>query len=77
MEEKERIEWLEERELKLRQLESMINKMQGSINNNDDTSERYFKGELDLEELYDKNSNIKMEIFKLWYYVRYGKEYEL
>lgn len=59
---KEHLQWLEEREQKLEQLESLICKMQSEINDN--------------EKITNKN-DIKMEIFKLWYFNRYGKEYKL
>ena len=60
MNEKEHLEWLEEREKKLECLESMIYIMQSEINNN--------------EKITDKN-DIKMEIFKLWYFNKYNKKY--
>lgn len=62
MNEKEHLEWLEEREKKLEQLESMIYKMQSEINND--------------EKITDKE-DIKMEIFRLWYFNRFDKKYEL
>ena len=61
MTEQEHLEWLEEREQKLEKLEMLIAKMQSEINND--------------EKIDDKN-DIKMEIFKLWYFNRYGKDYE-
>ena len=61
MTEQEHLEWLEEREQKLEKLEMIIAKMQSEINND--------------EKIDDKN-DIKMEIFKLWYFNRYGKDYE-
>ncbi len=61
MTEKEHLEWLEEREEKLEDLERMINSMQREINND--------------EKINDKD-DIKMEIFKLWYFNRYNKKYE-
>lgn len=60
MNEKEHLEWLEEREQKLEYLESMIYTMQSEIN--------------DKEKINDKN-DIKMEIFKLWYFNRFDKKY--
>lgn len=60
MNEKEHLEWLEEREKKLEYLESMIYKMQSQIN--------------DSEKITDKD-DIKMEIFKLWYFNRFNKNY--
>lgn len=62
MNEKEHLEWLEEREKKLEKLESMIYKMQSEINND--------------EKITDKE-DIKMEIFRLWYFNRFDKKYEL
>lgn len=62
MNEKEHLEWLEKREKKLEQLESMIYKMQSEINND--------------EKITDKE-DIKMEIFRLWYFNRFDKKYEL
>ena len=59
--EKNNIKWLEDREEKLRKLESLINKMQYKINDN--------------EEITDIN-DIKMEIFKLWYYNNTEIEYQ-
>ena len=47
------VKWLEERNEKLIKLESMINDLQNSIN--------------DMERITDIN-DIKMEIFKLWYF---------
>lgn len=61
-EEKEKIEWLEEREQKLEEIERMIADMQYDINDN--------------ETIKDKN-DIKMEIFKLFYYDRFNKKYDL
>lgn len=61
MTEKEHLEWLEEREKKLEDLERMINSMQSEINND--------------EKIKDKD-DIKMEIFKLWYFNCYNKKYE-
>lgn len=60
MNEKEHLEWLEEREKKLEYLESIIYTMQSEINNN--------------EKITDKD-DIKMEIFKLWYFNKYNKKY--
>ena len=59
--EKNNIKWLEDREEKLKKLESLINKMQYKINDN--------------EEITDIN-DIKMEIFKLWYYNNTEIEYQ-
>lgn len=61
MNEKEHLEWLEEREKKLEDLERMIYSMQSEINDND--------------KINDKD-DIKMEIFKLWYFNHFNKKYE-
>lgn len=61
MNEQEHLEWLEERELKLEKLEGMIRRMQQEINN---------------QERIDDKDDIKMEIFKLWYFEHFGKDYE-
>jgi len=62
MNNEEHLQWLEEREQKLEQLESMINKMQSEINNDGKITDK---------------EDIKMEIFRLWYFNRYDKKYEL
>ena len=61
---KEYILWLEERSEKLRQLESMIFDLQ--YNANDKPKE----DKLNQDEL-------KMEVFRLWYFITYGKKYDL
>lgn len=71
----ETIKWLEERNEKLRELESMICKVQYETNDKDDPI--IFLGEISKEDLYDKLSDTKMEIFRLWYFVTYGKKYDL
>lgn len=53
--------WLEERNEKLMKLEGMINDLQHSIN--------------DMERITDIN-DIKMEIFKLWYFNLKEVEYK-
>lgn len=58
---KEHIEWLEEREKKLENIEHMIYMMQSRIN--------------DEEEIRNKD-DIKMAIFKLWYYTHFNKYWE-
>lgn len=58
----ETIKWLEERELKLRELENMINKLQYEAN--------------DKEEKLNQ-ADTKMEIFRLWYFNRFEKKYDL
>lgn len=56
--------WLEERSEKLRQLESMILNLQYSANDKP------------KEDRLNHNE-LKMEVFKLWYFVTYGKKYNL
>ena len=53
--------WLRDRERKLEKLEDMIQTIQNQIND---------------EEKITDISDIKMEIFKLWYFKDYNKEYE-
>ena len=59
----ETLGWLEENTVKLGELESMIRNLQYQANDKDGVK-------LNQEEL-------KMEIFRLWYYVQYGKKYDL
>lgn len=61
---KEYVLWLEERSEKLRQLESMILNLQYSAN------DKPKEDRLNHDEL-------KMEVFKLWYFITYGKKYDL
>lgn len=56
----EKVEWLEGREKKLEELELMIYKMQDNIN---------------TEEVINKIDDIKMEIFKAWYFVHFEQHY--
>lgn len=72
---KEYILWLEERSEKLRQLESMICKVQ--YETNDKNEPIVFLEKISKEDLYDKLSDAEMEIFRLWYFVTYGKKYDL
>ena len=58
---KDYVYWLEEREKHLEELETMIHNMQRQIN--------------DDEVITDIN-DIKMEIFKVWYYNHFDKKYE-
>ena len=61
---KEYVLWLEERSEKLRQLESMILDLQYNAN--------------DIpEEVRLSHDDLKMEVFRLWYFVTYGKKYDL
>lgn len=60
---KEYVLWLEERSEKLRQLEHMILDLQ--LNANDRP-----------EEVRLSHDDLKMEVFRLWYFVTYGKKYE-
>lgn len=61
---KEYILWLEERSKKLRQLESMILDLQYNANDRP-------------EEVRLSHDDLKMEVFRLWYFVTYGKKYDL
>ncbi len=61
--EKERLKWLEDNTIKLADIESMINNLQYQANDKDGIK-------LNQEEL-------KMEIFKLWYFVKFNKKYDL
>lgn len=61
---KQYILWLEERSEKLRQLENIILNLQYSSN------DKPKEDRLNHDEL-------KMEVFKLWYFVTYGKKYNL
>ena len=64
MKEKEYIEFLEERSEKLKKLESMILDLQMNANDRP-------------EEVRLNHEDLKMEVFKLWYFVTYGKKYDL
>lgn len=64
MEDKEYIDYLEERNEKLRKLESMILDLQCNANDRP-------------EEVRLSHADLKMEVFRLWYFVTYGKEYDL
>lgn len=59
----ETLGWLEDNTMKLGELESMIRNLQYNANDKDGIK-------LTQEEL-------KMEIFRLWYFVQYGKKYDL
>ena len=61
---KEYVLWLEERSEKLRQLESMILDLQYNANDRP-------------EEVRLSHDDLKMEVFRLWYFVTYGKKYDL
>lgn len=61
---KEYVLWLEERSKKLRQLESMILDLQYNANDRP-------------EEVRLSHDDLKMEVFRLWYFVTYGKKYDL
>ena len=58
------IKWLEERSEKLRQLELMILDLQCNANDRP-------------EEVRLSHDDLKMEVFRLWYFVTYGKKYDL
>lgn len=60
----EYIKFLEERSEKLRQLESMILDLQYNANDRP-------------EEVRLSHDDLKMEVFRLWYFVTYGKKYDL
>ena len=62
--EKEYLKYLEERNEKLTELEMMINSLQ--LNANDKP-----------EELRLNHDDLKMEVFKLWYFIKFGKKYDL
>ena len=57
-------EYLEERNKKLTELEMMINSLQ--MNANDKPEESRLN-----------HDDLKMEVFKLWYFVKFGKKYDL
>ena len=57
----ETIKWLEERNNKLMELESMIRQLQYNANDKD-------------EDRLDKD-DMKMEIFKLWYFQNFNKKW--
>ena len=57
----ETIKWLEERSNKLMELESMIRQLQYNANDKD-------------EDRLDKD-DMKMEIFKLWYFQNFSKKW--
>lgn len=57
----ETIKWLEERSNKLMELESMIRQLQYNANDKE-------------EDRLDKD-DMKMEIFKLWYFQNFGRKY--
>lgn len=61
MTDEEYLEWLEERERKLRELEIRIKNLQDDINDQQNIMDPYY---------------IKMRIFKLWYFSNFNKEYE-
>ena len=61
---KEYVLWLEERSEKLRQLELMILDLQCNANDRP-------------EEDRLSHDDLKMEVFRLWYFVTYGKKYDL
>ena len=61
---KEYVLWLEERSEKLRQLESMILDLQYNANDRP-------------EEDRLSHDDLKMEVCRLWYFVIYGKKYDL
>ena len=64
MEDKEYINYLKERDEKLTRLESMIIDLQKNANDKPE------KDRLNHDDL-------KMEVFRLWYFINYNKEYNL
>lgn len=71
----EEIKYLEEIEKKYYELRDAVVSAQHKINTNDDTSERHIKGTIDNDELYERCSNAKMEIFELWHLAYTGRKY--
>lgn len=67
---KEDIEWAFDR---VRKLESAINKAQHLIN--EGRADEIFLAK-DIDEVKEIANDSKMEIFKLWYLVHTGKDYE-
>ena len=57
---KSKLEWLEEREEKLYEIEKMIEELQFLYNNDFNES---------------KLDDMRMKIFELWYFERYDKKY--
>ena len=62
--EKEYLEYLKERNEKLIQLERMITSLQMNANDKPEGSRL-------------NHEDLKMEVFKLWYFVTFGKKYDL
>ena len=62
--EKEYLKYLEERSERLSELEKMICRLQANAN------DRPEKDRLNHDEL-------KMEVFRLWYFTAFGKKYDL
>ena len=75
MEDKEYLQFLEERDRKLRTIEDLIISMQYEINDSNNISTKYIENNLELEELYKIFSNAQMKIFELWYFTRFNKKY--
>lgn len=71
----EKIKWLEEREQKLEEIEKMIYKFQNELN--DSEPPVVYLDKISKDELWNKLSDVKMAIFKLWYFNHFGKKYDL
>lgn len=62
--EKEYLKYLEERSERLSKLERMITDLQANANDRP-------------EDVRLNHDELKMEVFRLWYFVTYGKKYDL
>ena len=62
--EKEYLDYLEERNERLAKLERMICSLQANANDRP-------------EEVRLNHDELKMEVYRLWYFVTFGKEYDL
>lgn len=62
--EKEYLKYLEERNERLSKLERMITDLQANANDRP-------------EDVRLNHDELKMEVFRLWYFVTYGKKYDL
>ena len=62
--EKEYLKYLEERSERLSKLERMITDLQANANDRP-------------EDVRLNHDELKMEVFRLWYFVKYGKKYDL
>lgn len=71
----EEMEYLKEIERKYYELRDAVVSAQQKINTDDDTSERHIKGTITADELYERCSDAKMEIFELWHLAYFGRKY--